>query len=90
MPPTKDEFRAELRAQINRARQQGRPHAEINSGELHRTLGGYPPKVGEPAAAMPSCAEAMWEEYRRGNADIVHQPNSGKGASLTIRYKFPE
>ena len=90
MPPSTGEFRAELRAQIKRARQQDRPHAEINAGELHRTLGGYPPKVGEPAAAMPSCAEVMWQEYREGRDDIIHQPDSGRGASLTIRYKFPE
>lgn len=88
MPPSTDQFRAELRAQIKRARQQGRPHAEINAGELHRALGGYPPKVGEPAAAMPSCAEVMWQEYSEGRDDVIHQPNSGRGASLTIRYKF--
>ena len=65
MPPTTAEFRTELREQIKRARQRGRPHAEINAGELHRTLGGYPPRAGEPAAAMPSCCEVMWEEYKR-------------------------
>lgn len=88
MPPTTDEFRAELRAQIERARRQGRPHAEINAGELHRKLGGYPPKSGRPAAAMPSCANVMWQEYKEDRDDIIHQPKEKRGPSLTIRYKF--
>ena len=90
MPPTTEEFRTELRNQIQRARRQGRPHAEINAGELHRVLGGYPPKRGEPAAAMPSCCNAMREEFEKGNAEIVFEPEMGQGASLTIRYRFPE
>lgn len=88
MPPTTDEFREELRAQIKRAQQQGRPHAEINAGELYRKLGGYPPKRGEPAANMPSCANVMWQEYKEDRDDIIHQPKGKRGASLTIRYKF--
>jgi hypothetical protein len=39
MPSTVD-FRTELAAQIARAAKQGRPHIEINAGELHRTVGG--------------------------------------------------
>ena len=62
--PTTDEFRAELRSQINRAKRQGRPHAEINAGELHRTLGDYP---GGPHA-MPPCCAVMREELRNGKA----------------------
>ena len=30
------DFRRELLAQISRAAKQGRPHIEINAGELHR------------------------------------------------------
>ena len=90
MPPSTAEFREELHKQIQRARRQGRPHAEINAGELHRVLGGYPPKSGEPAAAMPSCCDAMREEFEKGNADIVFEPKKGKGASLTIRYRFAD
>jgi len=37
----RDTVAAELDAQIKRARAQGRPHVEINAGELHRLLGGY-------------------------------------------------
>jgi len=65
------DFRTELEAQIGRAQKQGRPHIEVNAGELHRVIGGYPPKAGEPAHSMPSCCEAMRQEFRRGNAEIV-------------------
>ncbi len=88
MPATAD-FRDELNAQIERATKQGRPHIEVNAGELHRVVGGYPPKAGEPQHSMPSCCEAMRQEYRRGNAEVVHQTESGNAPALTIRYNLP-
>lgn len=42
--PSTDDFRQELAAMIKRAAQQGRTHVEVNAGELHRMLGGYPAK----------------------------------------------
>ena len=48
--PKAEDFREELQAQIQRAHKQGRPHIEVNAGELHRKLGGYPPKAGERAS----------------------------------------
>lgn len=86
--PTTDEFRAELRAQISRAQRQGRPHAEINAGELHRTLGGYPPKNGG-SHAMPSCCAALRDELALGKSDIIYETESGQAAALTIRYYLP-
>lgn len=86
--PTADEFRAELQAQIGRAQRQGRPHVEINAGELHRTLGGYPPKYSG-SHAMPSCCVVMRDELLRGNADIIHETESGQAPALTIRYYLP-
>ena len=86
--PTTDEFRDELRLQINRAQQQGRSHIEINAGELHRTLGGYPPKAGG-FHAMPSCCAAMRNELGRDKADIIYETDSGNAPSLTIRYYLP-
>jgi hypothetical protein len=35
---TMDDFREELEAEIGRAPKQGRPHIEINAGELHRIV----------------------------------------------------
>ena len=83
------DFRNELDAQIARAERQGRPHIEVNAGELHRVLGGYPPKAGEGHHCMPSCCEAMRQEFRRGGAEVVYETESGNAAALTIRYSLP-
>ncbi len=83
--PNVDDFRAELRAQINRALRQGRPHVEINAGELHRVVGGYPPKAGQ-SHAMPSCCNAMRMEMARWKSEIVNETDSGQAPALTIRY----
>jgi 5-methylcytosine-specific restriction protein A len=81
-------FRTEMSAQINRAEKQGRPHIEVNAGELHRTVGGYPAEAGA-SHALPVCCHVMHAEYARGAAEIVHSPPSGAGAALTIRYRLP-
>jgi 5-methylcytosine-specific restriction protein A len=83
---SRDDFRSEIQAQIDRAVRQGRPHLEINAGELHRTLGGYPQGGSH---AMPSCCAAMYEEFEKGKAEIIFQTSSGHSASLTIRYLMP-
>jgi hypothetical protein len=87
--PLVETFRSELVAQILRAQRQGRPHIEVNAGELHRVVGGYPPKAGEPQHSMPSCCDAMREEYKKGEAEIVHETESGRAPALTIRYYLP-
>jgi hypothetical protein len=86
--PNVDNFRNELAAQIDRATKQGRSHIEVNAGELHRKVGGYPPKTGD-SHNMPSCCGAMRDEMVRGRAEIVHQTDSGNAPSLTIRYEIP-
>lgn len=40
--PTKDQFRSHVRSQLRSAELRGDAFAEINSGEVHRKLGGYP------------------------------------------------
>ncbi len=82
------EFQAALKLQIIRAKKQGRSHVEINAGELHRAVGGYPPKRGQ-SHSMPLCCAVMRQELARGNAEVVHGIPSGQGASLTIRYNLP-
>jgi hypothetical protein len=79
------DFRAELEAQIDRAQKQGRPHAEINAGELHRVVGGYP---GSSDHSMPVCCDVMRKVAKEMPSEPVYEPPSGKGASLTIRYRF--
>jgi hypothetical protein len=79
-----NDFKHELRAQIERAEKQGRPHVEVNTGELHRVVGVYP----DPSHQMPTCCAAMRQEQQPGD-EVIFEPAGGAGASLTIRYKLP-
>ncbi len=82
--PTTEDFADAIRSRLRQAELSGQDHLEINSGDLHRSLGGYP----GPKAAMPSCCNAMYAAQRSTDR-IIAQPRKGKGASLTIRYKLP-
>ena len=82
--PTVDEFRIALRSLFREAEARGVPYIEINSGQLHRKVGGYP----GPKQRMPSCCQAMYNEQRTGD-EIISRPPKGKGAALTIRYRAP-
>src|SRR3954454_11490232 len=82
--PSSGDFRQEVAAQIDRAVKRGAGHVEINAGELHRTLGGYP----GPGHRMPLCCQAMQEECLPRD-EVIFSPEKGQGASLTIRYKIP-
>jgi len=77
-------FEKELKRQIGVAQAQGKSHVDINSGELHRDLGGYP----GPDHRMPICCNVMKNEMKRTDR-ILNQPSKGRGASLTIRYSLP-
>jgi 5-methylcytosine-specific restriction protein A len=83
--PTMDDFRREVIAQIARAQRQGRPHVEINAGELHRVVGDYP---DAGAHRMPMACAAL-RELKTASDEIIFAPEGGNGASLTIRYKLP-
>jgi len=83
--PTTEDFRAELLARLDRAARQGRAHAEVNAGELHRSVGGYP----GTNHAMPSCCNVMRGEFDPRRDELTHEPASGQGASLTIWYAVP-
>jgi 5-methylcytosine-specific restriction protein A len=78
---TMDKFREELRAQISRAANQGRPHVEINAGELHRI-------VSPDANRHPMVCNAM-RQLLGPSDEVIHAPPAGDGASLTIRYILP-
>lgn len=81
---TKDDFRKELSHRLRRAAERNATVLEVNSGELHRSLGGY---LG-PKHQMPSCCDVMHEATGKDD-EIVASPPSGRGASLTIRYRSP-
>jgi len=84
IPLTANNFRQELTGLFSRAQDAGRTSIDVNSGELHRSLGGYP----GPRHRMPVCCDVMYQEMRDGDR-ILNAPEKGKGASLTIRYKLP-
>lgn len=79
-----DHFRHELAAQLKRAQSQGAHSVQINAGELHRALGGYP----GPNHRMPSLCDVMRAEMKAGDT-VVLSPDQGKGAGLTISYQLP-
>ena len=79
--PTTEEFREEAEAQIGRAARQGRPHVEINAGELHRV-------VSPDQNRHPMACNAM--RQLMGPADeVVYEPPAGDGPSFTVRYALP-
>jgi 5-methylcytosine-specific restriction protein A len=82
--PTKEDFRAELRAQLRAAELRGASHLDVNSGAVHRQLGGYPGRLHQ----MPSCCEAMYDEQRAGDVRLPGGAPKGKGV-ITIRYTLP-
>ncbi len=84
LPPTMNNFEKELADRFSRALEDGKTSINVNSGELHRALGGYP----GPNHRMPVCCDAMYQEMRAGD-QILNAPAKGKGASLTIRYLLP-
>lgn len=82
--PTSTEFRDELRSKFREAELKKLPYVDLNAGELHRRLGGYPGTNHQ----MPSCCQVM-EQERRASDEILAGPPSGKGPRLTVRYHLP-
>jgi hypothetical protein len=77
-----DHFRQGLLAQMDRVSRSGRIDVLINSGELHRSLGGYPGSLH----GIPNCCEAMENEMKSGDILILER---SKGAGMTVRYRLP-
>ena len=80
-PPDSSQFRAALKEIFTEAMKDGKSAVSVNSGILHRQVGGYP----GPSHRMPICCEVMYQEM--GSRDKSEaSPPKGKGASLRIRY----
>jgi hypothetical protein len=77
-----DYFRQGLLAQMSRAAKGGRIDVTINSGELHRELGGRPGSM----IGMPLCCDAMQAEMVCGDILVLDRTN---GAGMTVRYRLP-
>jgi hypothetical protein len=82
--PNSAEFRSRLESISRAATAEGQKCLDVNAGELHRAVGGYPGKNHR----MPVCCSVMKQEI--GPKDtILREPPSGHGASLTVRYMLP-
>ena len=77
-----DHFAQELRAQMSRAAKAGSIDIVINSGQLYRSLGGYPGSMH----GMPACCDAMRSEMKSGDVLLVEQTS---GPGMTVRYRLP-
>jgi hypothetical protein len=84
--PTAEEFRDSLFEAMADALRAGQDYLEIDAGELHRRLGGYP----GPDHRMPNCCQVMKTQVSIEWGDVIlHEPPSGQGPSLRIRYFVP-
>lgn len=79
-----DDFARELKAILETGEGCGFAAAEVNAGNLHRRLGGYPGFDHR----MPVCCDVMRLAMVVGDS-VVIEPEGGPEASLTIRYHFP-
>lgn len=84
MAQNSEQFREALRDLLAKAESFSFVAVDINSGQLHRKVGGYPGQ----SHRMPVCCEVMYNHMKPGD-EIVSQPESGKGASVVVRYKLP-
>jgi len=84
MLPNMRDFQKELNEIFEIAQNQGNPHVDVKSGDLHRRVGGYP----KHNHRMPLCCKIMKQNMKQGD-QILQQPPSGQGATLLIRYKLP-
>ncbi len=61
--PDENTFWIQLHITIQEARERGEPFVDVNAGELHRRVGGYP----APNHRMPMCCRVMREEMQPGD-----------------------
>jgi hypothetical protein len=81
--PSIDNFRQELRDQLERATKRRAQNLVINSGELHRAVGDYP----GPNQRLHSCCDVMKAEMITGDAIIgdSNYPKCSISNSVRIR-----
>jgi hypothetical protein len=85
--PTSEDFKTELYRMMNQALLGGKSTAEIDAGDLHRRVRGYPGLNHK----MPMCCVVMLAAFAPEPGDVIlKEPPSGQGANLTIRYVLPK
>ncbi|MCX5855932.1 MAG: hypothetical protein NTZ24_15420 [Deltaproteobacteria bacterium] len=83
-PPKSQDFQTYLESLLKLAENEGKSLFIIESGDLHRQVGGYP----GPNHRMPICCEVMYSMMQQGD-QILYAPPKGRGASLKIQYQIP-
>ena len=82
--PTAQDFWEKINHILQAAERNGQPYIDINSGDLHRQVGGYP----KHSHRMRNCCSVM-RQFMKSGDEVLDGPPSGQGASLTIRYYLP-
>jgi hypothetical protein len=82
--PTTDDFQKELDSIFAFAEEKLLTAIVLKSGDLHRLVGDYPGTDHR----MPICCNVMRKNMRNGD-EVLSEPPSGAGATLTIKYHFP-
>ena len=80
MPPTAWDFQNHLTAILNGARQTGKPYVDVESGNLHKRVGGV-----NSNHWIPVCSEVMRRMMRAGDS-ILKEPADEHDTTLLIRY----
>ena len=79
-----DDFLKELNAMLACAEECGFVAVDVNSGVLHRRLGGYPGLDHR----MPVCCDVMRQAMTVGDVVVV-EPSRGREETLIVRYHLP-
>lgn len=82
--PDRAGFAFELGRIIGHAEEKGSAHIDVNSGDLHRRVGGYPGHDHR----MPVCCDVM-RSYMDSRDTILSEPPKEDGATVVIRYALP-
>ncbi|MGH7974532.1 MAG: hypothetical protein ACREBR_03310 [bacterium] len=85
MIPTIDDFRIKLMEKFDEAKSKNEEYVVIESGLLHREIGGYPNNEGNHR--MPVCCKAM-TNIMNEHDKVLDSPDSIQGASLKIKYNL--
>ena len=83
MPASAEDFQGELESIFASAQKEEKSSIDVKSGDLHRSVGGYPGRNHR----MPMCCAVMKRNMKPGD-EILQQPPSGEGATLIIRFKL--
>jgi hypothetical protein len=79
--PTAWDFRNKLMAILNVAKHSGKPYVDVESGNLHKELGGD----SNSHHTLPIFHEVMTKMMRPGDS-ILQEPRNEAGTTMLVRY----